>query len=116
MSASPTAPELWIVVGANGAGKTTWARNSRRLLPKPFYNADTIALGDPNSAETLRRKPGAIGCRVAHGFERTPAIAHPDIARDGRWAPRIGTEHHGRFHTERVGNGHDIPVDRNRRW
>ena len=36
-------PQLTVVIGANGAGKTTWVRRSRGLLPKPFYNADSIA-------------------------------------------------------------------------
>ena len=44
------APELTVVIGANGAGKTTWCREQRDSLPKPFYNADSIAegLGDAN--------------------------------------------------------------------
>ena len=29
-------PELLVVIGANGAGKTTWARKNRDLLPQPF--------------------------------------------------------------------------------
>ena len=43
------------VIGANGAGKTTWARRHRDRLPKPFYNADSIAdgLGDANN-QTLQ--------------------------------------------------------------
>ena len=45
-------PVLAVVIGANGAGKMTWARAKRDRLPKPFYNADSIAdgLGDPNNA------------------------------------------------------------------
>ena len=35
------APELTVVIGANGAGKTTWCREHRDALPKPFYNADS---------------------------------------------------------------------------
>ena len=38
-------PRLTVVIGANGAGKTTWARKHRETLPKPFYNADSIAEG-----------------------------------------------------------------------
>ena len=35
-----TRPKLTVVIGANGAGKTTWAREHRDTLPRPFYNAD----------------------------------------------------------------------------
>ena len=53
-------PELLVVIGANGAGKTTWARKNRDLLPQPFYNADSIAegLGDANSTDL---QTGVIG-------------------------------------------------------
>ena len=49
-------PRLTVVIGANGAGKTTWARKYRETLPKPFYNADSIAegLGDANDAAPQR--------------------------------------------------------------
>ena len=45
-------PVLTVVIGANGAGKTTWARAMRGSLPKQYHNADSIAdgLGDPDSA------------------------------------------------------------------
>ena len=45
-------PKLTIVIGANGAGKSTWCdRNRKERLPTDFYNADSIAkgLGDWNS-------------------------------------------------------------------
>ena len=43
-------PRLNIVLGGNGSGKTTWAREHRDTLPKHFYDADSIAnsLGDWN--------------------------------------------------------------------
>ncbi|MCY3702236.1 MAG: hypothetical protein OXG16_06100 [Rhodospirillales bacterium] len=45
-------PVLTVVIGANGAGKTTRARAVRGRLPKPFHNVASIAdgLGDPDSA------------------------------------------------------------------
>lgn len=50
-------PKLTIVVGANGAGKSTWCdRNRSKRLPADFYNADSIAkgLGDWNSPRKQR--------------------------------------------------------------
>ena len=38
-------PTLTIVIGGNGAGKTTWCGRHRRWLPERFYNADSIAEG-----------------------------------------------------------------------
>ena len=54
---STTPPSLFIVIGANGAGKTTWTRTNRHFLPQAFYNADSIAegLGDPSAAEPQRQ-------------------------------------------------------------
>ena len=34
-----------VVIGANGAGNTTWVRRSRRRFRPTFYNADSIAEG-----------------------------------------------------------------------
>lgn len=42
---NPTPPSLFIVIGANGAGKTTWTGGNRNFLPEAFYNADSIAEG-----------------------------------------------------------------------
>ena len=43
-------PHLIVAIGANGAGTTTWTREHRAALPKPIYDADSIAegLGDTN--------------------------------------------------------------------
>ena len=38
-------PRLTIVIGANGAGKSTWCHSNRHLLPANFYDADSIAQG-----------------------------------------------------------------------
>ena len=38
-------PRLVIVIGANGAGKSTWCHHHRRQLPVCFYDADSIAQG-----------------------------------------------------------------------
>ena len=36
-------PQLWLLVGGNGAGKTTFYRESAALRTLPFVNADPIA-------------------------------------------------------------------------
>ena len=36
-------PQLWLLAGGNGAGKTTFYRNSPALSGLPFVNADRIA-------------------------------------------------------------------------
>ena len=38
-------PRFVIVIGANGAGKSTWCRSHRDALPPNFYDADSIAQG-----------------------------------------------------------------------
>ena len=38
-----TPPRLVVVIGANGAGKSTWCRHHREVLPTDFYDADSIA-------------------------------------------------------------------------
>ena len=76
-------PRLVVVIGANGAGKTTWARRNRHLLPKPFYNADSIAegLGDANS--TALPDPGQDGCRPRN---RRTARQHEDFGFESTWS------------------------------
>ncbi len=90
MTTRGTTPTLLVVIGANGAGKTTWARANRGLLPKPFYNADSIAegLGDPDDS-TLQAKARQIVDaaidrdlqeRRIFGFESTySGTSRPDI-------------------------------------
>ena len=107
----PAKPHLTIVIGANGSGKTTWAQQNRAFLPKPFYNADSIAegLGDPNDtalqAQARRIVDQAIEDDLAHrrsfGFESTySGRSRPNIvirARQLGYATRavfIGTDHH----------------------
>lgn len=44
-SCRPGVPRLRIVIGANGAGKTTWCGQHPDRVPGPFYDADSIAQG-----------------------------------------------------------------------
>ena len=74
-------PKVTIVIGTNGAGKSTWCRTHERELPKNFYDADSIAksLGDWNDPHdqirAARRVNGAIrdhpARRETFGFEST---------------------------------------------
>ena len=76
-----TARELTIVIGTNGAGKSTWCSKHEDELPAAFYDADSIAnsLGDWNDPrdqiQAARRVNGAIRDHLARresfGFEST---------------------------------------------
>ena len=54
-------PILTVVIGANGAGKSTWCREHPDNLPDDFYDADSIAQGlgsaDLRPSLRLRRVP-----------------------------------------------------------
>ena len=89
---------LTVVIGANGAGKTTWARKHRETLPKPFYNADSIAegLGDADDPALQRAARKLVDERIERdlgegntfGFESTySGRSRPDIVRT---AKRLG--------------------------
>ena len=96
---------LAVVIGANGAGKTTWARRHRPRLPLTFYNADSIAegLGDANSPESQTRARVLVDREIAErlrlgesfGFESTwSGESRPAIVRD---AGTRGYETHAIF-------------------
>ena len=113
-------PGLVVVLGANGAGKTTWSTEHRHRLPLHFYNADSIAegLGDANDpqqqAEARAIVDAAIETRFrSHdpfGFESTwSGSSRPAIVRR---AHALGYETHAVF----LGTRHsDINVQRVRR-
>ena len=132
-------PRLTIVIGGNGAGKTTWGRGHRDELPDSFYNADAIAegLGGWNSraaqeaARTIvtERIRDHLNEREDFGFESTysgkstPAIV-VEAKRLGYQtrAVLIGTQSPA-INIERVavrvaaGTGHQVPVNEvKRRW
>ena len=133
-----TGAKLVVVIGANGAGKTTWARRHRRRLPLHFYNADSIAegLGDANSPESQARARALVDREIAErlrlresfGFESTwSGASRPAIARDanargyethaiflGTVAPAINI---ARVRTRVREGGHDVPTSEIvRRW
>ena len=91
-------PKLTIVIGANGAGKSTWCDQHRaRRLPTDFYNADSIAqgLGSWNSPSKQggarkvvdRKIKSHLAERSDCGFESTySGSSRPDIVRRAKEA------------------------------
>ena len=76
-------PRLIVVIGANGAGKTTWTRKHREMLPKPFYNADSIAegLGDANDAALQRAARKLVDERIERDLGVCPFVRRRCIIR-----------------------------------
>ena len=74
-----TRPRLTVVIGANGAGKTTWAREHRDTLPRPFYNADSIAggLGDANDPGLQRTARELVDQQIERRHRRYARRAPP---------------------------------------
>lgn len=134
-------PRLTVVIGGNGSGKTTWADvpENRAKLPKPFYNADTLAkgLGDWNDPKLQReartlvdeRIAGSLTTREDFGFESTySGSSRPDIVRRAKKAGYtveaifIGTDDPS-INVDRVearsakGTGHSVAESEiRRRW
>ena len=133
-------PKLTIVIGANGAGKSTWCdRNRKKRLPSDFYNADSIAkgLGDWNSPRKQQAARELVDRTIEEhlrtktdfGFESTySGNSRPDIVRRAKSlgfqieAIFVGTVSSD-INVERVAGrvraktGHDVPVNEiQRRW
>ena len=53
----PNVPWMLAVIGANGAGKSTWCKHFSSVLPDPFFDADHIAheLGSYDNPNDQRR-------------------------------------------------------------
>ena len=129
-------PSLVVVIGANGAGKTTWARRHRHRLPSNFYNADSIAegLGDANRPEQQMRARNLVDTETAErlresfGFESTwSGQSRPAIVRRAHGqgyetqAIFLGTNDVGiniaRVRRRVLEGGHDVPEKEiTRRW
>lgn len=129
---------LAVVIGANGAGKTTWVRRHRIRLPPAFYNADSIAegLGDANSPEQQARARQLVDREIAErlrlgesfGFESTwSGASRPAIVREAKsrgyetYAIFLGTAHPGiniaRVRRRVLEGGHHVPErEVLRRW
>ena len=132
-------PELVLVVGANGAGKSTYCRYFHERLPDPFFDADQIAqeLGDYNDRQLQRRAAlivarGVSGClreKRSFGMETTySGNSRPKLVRKtrdhgyrtqaifiGTNSPRINVSRVRRRVADRV--GHDVADSEiHRRW
>jgi len=55
-----TKPILYIIAGANGSGKTTFAKNFAQYLDIPFINADEIAESLGGNFEKVRIRAGKL--------------------------------------------------------
>lgn len=131
--------KLKIVIGANGAGKSTWCSEHRSELPRHFYDADSIArgLGDWNDPARQRDARELVDKAIEKhlnnnedfGFESTySGQSRPDIikraARKGYAidAVFVGTTNPN-INVRRVAKrvaartGHAVPTDEiTRRW
>ena len=98
-------PKLVVIIGANGAGKTTWGGHHQDRLPLRFYNADIIAegLGNANSAVLQERARDLVDMEIEQrlrlgepfGFESAwSGRSRPAIVRD---ASDRGYETYGIF-------------------
>ena len=132
-------PRLTIVIGSNGAGKSTWCRNHRDKLPEYFYNPDSIAdgMGDWNNRSRQREAGEFVARRMKEHLEKRESFGF-ESTYSGRSRPRIverakklgyevqavfvGTEN-PEINVERVAArvknqaGHDVATsDIRRRW
>ena len=80
-------PTFTVIMGCNGAGKTTWKRANYDRLPPRHYDLDAVAggIGDWNNRETQRR-----ALEIAHAeIDRTIA-AGQDFGTETTYAGRRG--------------------------
>ena len=132
-------PELTIVIGCNGAGKSTWCENHADALPADFYNPDRVAKGMGNrNSRSKQRAAGKVVRRLIHGHLQRKESFGFEATYAGRSTPRIverasklGYEGHAVFigtknpaiNIERVAacvrneTGHNVATsDIRRRW
>ena len=132
-------PKLTIVIGGNGAGKSTWCARHKKRLPTPFYNADSIAngLGDWNNPKLQRQAREYVDAEIEKqlkakkdfGFESTySGESRPTIIKQaarqgyeidaifvGTVNPDINIERVAK--RSRTNTGHDVPTNEIvRRW
>ena len=130
----PPIPKLSIVIGGNGAGKTTWCRQHPHELPEAFYNPDAIAqdLGDWNDAGNQRAAGRIVSTAIRRhleqredfGFESTYSgrfaaqdRTHSSVERVRRegsahWHDRTRDQHRAPASTRQVRHGPRRPAPR----
>lgn len=81
---------LTIVIGGNGAGKSTWCRDHRNELPRDFYDADSIAagLGDWNSSVKQREARELVDRAIQKHLKRGEGFGF-ESTYSGRSRPRL---------------------------
>ena len=102
-------PKLTIVIGTNGAGKSTWCSKHEDELPTAFYDADSIAnsLGDwndrHNQNQAARHVNRALRDHLASsesfGFESTYSGRSRPRLVERAARVRVEQDSHGSIHT-----------------
>ena len=89
------APRFVIVIGANGAGKSTWCRAHPEELPSNFYDADSIAqgLGSYNDPALQLEARALVDERIDRHLERNESFGF-ESTYSGASRPRIARHAH----------------------
>ncbi len=82
-----TPPTFTVIMGCNGAGKTTWKRANYDRLPPRHYDLDAVAggIGDWNNPQTQRR-----ALEIAHAEIDLAIAARQDFGTETTYAGRRG--------------------------
>ncbi len=122
-----TKPILYIVAGANGSGKTTYAKNFALSRSIPFINADEIAKVVKSDFKAGRQFFDEFNARLEEGrsFAIESTLSGKTLGNEIKKAKLMGFEIHIIFlyldtleeHMVRVqirvrGGGHDIPEEK----
>ena len=83
-------PRLTLIVGANGAGKSTWCRRHRHRLPDDFYNPDEIAEGLGGASRSSKQRAAAevVSRAIREHLERREDFG-VETTYAGRTRPRL---------------------------
>ena len=83
-------PPLVVVIGANGAGKSTWCGAHRDELPANFYDADSIAqgLGSYNDRALQLEARAIVDARIEQHLDRGETFGF-ESTYSGKSRPRI---------------------------